>query len=60
MFNKTVYNDNLDSAIDEIFEGVDLNFYIVRVDDEHDDDDDDSIIEGDLNNYGHGYEHSGW
>jgi len=29
------------------------------VDDDHDDDDDDSIIEGDLNNYGHGYKHSG-
>jgi len=37
MFNKTVYNllipsidnDNLDSAIDELFEGLDLNFYIV-------------------------------
>ena len=99
MFNKTVYylliptfyDDNLDSAIDEIFEGLDLKFYIVRVnddkklyddddlnrpiheifkqlelmfyivqEDDDDDDDDDSIIEGDLNNYGRGYEHSGW
>ena len=49
-------DDDLDRDMYEIFEDLDLTFRIVRVDD----DDEDSIIEGDLNNYGHGYEHSGW
>lgn len=49
-------DDDLDRDMYEIFEDLDVTFRIVRVDD----DDEDSIIEGDLNNYGHGYEHSGW
>jgi hypothetical protein len=47
------YDDNdLQRGIVEIFEELDSTFYIVRVDNE--------IIYGDLNNYGRGYEHSGW
>ena len=48
-------DDDLNRPIHEIFKQLELTFYIVRKDD-----DDDSIIEGDLNNYGRGYEHSGW
>jgi len=52
MHEKPYDDKDLDLSIVEIFEELDSTFYIVRVDD--------SIIEGDLNNYGHGYEHSGW